>query len=106
MLSTGQQVLAVQLNQLKDTPASAYQAAFKNDKTAEMAKWFEDRGLLTIDSESQEIHLIVDQFEEVAKANGLLDETGQLTDIAQPMVDEEITESFPMFLKLLKRVSF
>lgn len=106
MLSAGQQALAVQLNQLKDTPASAYQAAFKNSKTTEMVRWFEAQGLLTIDSDSQEVHLNDEKFTEVAQANGLVDETGQLTDIAQPMVDTEIVESFPMFVKLLKRVSF
>ena len=102
ILSEDQSTLVAQLVAKQDEPLECFKLIHTNAKTIAFGQLFSRRGLITLSDESVELN---SEFFETAKANGLIDDTDQLTERGQELSQQTIEESFKLFRVMLSVVS-
>lgn len=102
ILSHEQLVLVAQLVTQQEQPVECFMLISTNAKTNSFGRVFEENGLILIGEE--EVELLPEFFEQ-AERNGVIDESGQLTEEGEELSQQVIEESFRFIKSMLAYVS-
>ncbi len=103
ILSTAQRILVAQLIQSSGNDDLCYRLATANEKTVAMTKMFDNLGLIQFDPANEAVRCDDDRLSEIGLMNGIVDETGELSEEGASLATQQIREG--AFFKLLKSAS-
>ena len=104
ILSATQQVLAAQLK-IKDDPSEKFRLCFTNSKTAAIAHTFAQSNLLRIDEVGKQVVVTEPAFGDTLQQNGIVDESGEVSELGQKLAAQQVVESYPTLIKVMKYVA-
>lgn len=102
ILSHEQLVLVAQLVTKQTQPVECFVLVSTNAKTITFGQVFEKNNMLKITDD--EVTLLPEFFD-VAERNGIVEETGTLTEVGEKLSQETIQEKFQLFKVMLTYVS-
>lgn len=102
ILSTAQRILVAQLIQSSGNDDLCYRLATANEKTVAMSKVFDQIGLIQFDPTNETVGCDDASLAEIGLMNGLVDETGELTEEGQTLASQHVREG--AFFRTLRSV--